>query len=221
MKNRIVLLLIVVLSLGGSYPALSHPGRTNSEGCHGGSKPWHCHPPKNQKPKQQPSLEELEPEQEPRNEKDYSPQPQPQPKKETNPKPEPKRQPKPSASVAPYNRKNWGFKSSTARRLLKCSRTEHVDHVVALKEAYDSGAAAWTNERKRLFANDRDNFMCLDGRLNMSKSDKDLAEWPRGDCALRVEIAKISIRVKAKYGLSIDEAELSALVNPCGTNAAK
>lgn len=124
----------------------------------------------------------------------------------------------PAASTG-YDRENWDYNSRTARRRLGCARSEHVDHIVALKEAYDSGASVWAPGRKEEFANDPINQMCLDGRLNMSKSDKDLAEWDGGDCELRKTIAMKSIEVKILYGLDIDpdewRANAEAILDDC------
>ena len=109
-----------------------------------------------------------------------------------------------------YDRDNWDYDSSAARERLGCSSSEHVDHIVALKEAYDSGASTWTGAEKRQFANDSFNLWCLDASTNISKSDHDLAEWSGGSCAQRKHIASVTIAVKATYGLSIDSAERRA-----------
>ena len=92
-----------------------------------------------------------------------------------------------------------------------CDSTEHVDHVVALKEAYDSGAATWTHVRKRQFANDRDNLWCLEASVNISKSDHDLGEWSGGTCQQRQYIATVTVDVKQSYSLTIDAAERVAI----------
>ena len=109
-----------------------------------------------------------------------------------------------------YDRDNWSYDSSAARARLGCARDEHVDHIVALKEAYDSGGSAWTFQRKREFANDPLNQWCLAARVNISKSDSDLAEWSGGTCEQRKFIAERTRQVKAKYSLSIDPAERAA-----------
>ena len=124
------------------------------------------------------------------------------------------RWPSSSSSTGPvvqgYNRDNWSYDSSAARARLGCSSDEHVDHIVALKEAYDSGAANWSNSRKRQFANDPLNQWCLEASLNQSKLDRDLAEWSGGSCQQRNHIARFTIAVKAKYSLSVDPAEQRA-----------
>lgn len=114
-----------------------------------------------------------------------------------------------------YDRDNWDYNSSAARKRLQCTSTEHVDHVVALKEAYDSGASNWSSSKKKRFANDPSNQMCLDAKINMSKSDHDLAEWGGGGCSLRKRIAQVTVEVKNAYNLEIDSAEQEAIENPC------
>ncbi len=110
-----------------------------------------------------------------------------------------------------YDRDNWSFDSSRARARLGCNSSEHVDHIVALKEAYDSGAAAWSSTRKAEFANDPANLWCLDASVNLSKSDGDLAEWAGGSCAQRKHIATVTQQVKHAYALSTDGAEQRAI----------
>ena len=125
----------------------------------------------------------------------------------------------PAEAVAPasagidsgYDRDNWDFRSRAARLELECSSSEHVDHIVALKEAYDSGAHAWTSDLKAKFANDLDNLWCLEASVNLSKSDGDLAEWSGGSCAVRKHIATVTLEVKAAYSLEIDAPEQQAI----------
>jgi hypothetical protein len=55
-----------------------------------------------------------------------------------------------------------------------------IDHVVALGEAWDSGAYAWSPERRERFANDLDvswELIEVSAAPNRSKSDKDPADW--------------------------------------------
>ena len=116
-----------------------------------------------------------------------------------------------SESASHYNRDHWDFNSSAARKRLNCTADEHVDHIVSLKEAFDSGASTWSLARKAKFANDPINQHCLGATLNLSKSDGDLAEWNGGDCALRKRIANITNEIKGEYGLETDPAEANAI----------
>ena len=115
-----------------------------------------------------------------------------------------------STSPVGYDRDKWDYSSSRARSRLGCDSGEHVDHIVALKEAYDSGASRWSHARKAQFANDPLNQWCLDASVNSSKSDGDLAEWRGGTCQQRRRIAAATQQVKRKYGLSTDSAETRA-----------
>tara|TARA_R110002124_G_scaffold40770_2_gene127022 strand:+ start:7291 stop:7731 length:441 start_codon:yes stop_codon:yes gene_type:complete len=45
----------------------------------------------------------------------------------------------------------------------------NIDHVVSLKDAYESGAASWSDSQKQTFANDRRNHVPSCGRVNSSK----------------------------------------------------
>ena len=89
-----------------------------------------------------------------------------------------------------------------------------IDHVVALKEAWDSGAKTWTAERRQAFANDLTtpfSLIAVSASSNRSKGDRDPAEWvpPRREywCQYAIEW----VGVKATWSLSVDPAEKAAL----------
>ncbi|MFE2829384.1 HNH endonuclease family protein [Streptomyces sp. NPDC059271] len=55
-----------------------------------------------------------------------------------------------------------------------------IDHMVPLAEAWDSGASAWTPERREAYANDLDadsSLVAVTARTNRSKADQDPADW--------------------------------------------
>ncbi len=87
-----------------------------------------------------------------------------------------------------------------------------IDHMVALAEAWDSGARSWTASRREAFANDLGDSRPLVGvtaSLNRSKGDQDVAEWlpPINHC----RYIKDWVIAKIRWGLSQDSAEKSAL----------
>ena len=89
-----------------------------------------------------------------------------------------------------------------------------IDHMVPLKEAHESGAANWSRERKRAYANDLDDpdtLIAVDRRLNRQKGAKDPAEWLPNNEAYQKEYAKAWVTVKLKWGLTADQRELAAL----------
>lgn len=88
-----------------------------------------------------------------------------------------------------------------------------IDHVVALAEAWDSGADTWTAAQREQFANDPTNLLAVSASANERKGDRDAAEWfpsrADADCLWSSTV----VRVKAHWGLSVDQAEHDALVN--------
>lgn len=89
-----------------------------------------------------------------------------------------------------------------------------IDHVVALAEAWDSGAGAWTAQRREAYANDQDaatSLVAVTARTNRSKADKDPAEWmpplPEAHCRYVGEWTATKLR----WGLSTDQTEADAL----------
>ncbi|NYI05088.1 HNH endonuclease family protein [Allostreptomyces psammosilenae] len=88
-----------------------------------------------------------------------------------------------------------------------------IDHVVALAEAWRSGAHAWTTTRRQAFANDLNiaQLIAVSGSSNQAKSDYDPSEWVPPRTAYHCTYAKNWIWVKYSYGLAVDSAEKSAL----------
>jgi len=91
-----------------------------------------------------------------------------------------------------------------------------IDHVVALAEAWDSGARAWTTTRGELFANDLDvpwTLIAVSGATNEAKADSDPADWLPPDPGAICPFVADWIAIKARWGLSVDTRELAALQN--------
>lgn len=93
-----------------------------------------------------------------------------------------------------------------------------VDHVVALSEAWGSGARDWSTAEREAFANDIDSpqLWIATTSVNSSKGDKDPAEWMPPNTAVRCDYVKAWIHVKYLYDLSVDSAEASALQSHLG-----
>ncbi len=91
-----------------------------------------------------------------------------------------------------------------------------IDHVVALKEAWDSGANAWDAARLEAFSNDVDDprtLRAVTGAVNQAKSDKDPSNWlPPAPDALCGYLADW-VSIKARWGLSMDESEHGRIRN--------
>lgn len=92
-----------------------------------------------------------------------------------------------------------------------------VDHVVALAEAWDSGADAWPLELRRAFANDPINLLVVSRSSNQSKGDKDAGEWRPPRREAWCVTATIMIHTKSRYGLTVDGAERDGLAAMAAT----
>ncbi|THV42848.1 HNH endonuclease family protein [Glycomyces buryatensis] len=94
-----------------------------------------------------------------------------------------------------------------------------IDHVVALKEAWTSGAWSWTTARRQSFANDISSpqLWIASTSVNSSKGDRDPAEWVPPVTSVRCNYAKAWINVKYRYGLSVNSAEKTALRSQLST----
>jgi len=91
-----------------------------------------------------------------------------------------------------------------------------IDHVVALSEAWKSGAHAWSSTRRLAFANDIGVSWALRAvtdNVNMSKGDRDPSSWiPLYRAAVCTYLVGW-VGVKLRWGLSVDAAEKSAISN--------
>jgi len=87
-----------------------------------------------------------------------------------------------------------------------------IDHVVALSNAWQTGAFKLSYDKRLSLANDPINLLAVKGRLNSQKSDGDAATWlpPRKD--IRCAYVAQQIVVKAKYGLWVTPPEKAAMV---------
>ena len=96
-------------------------------------------------------------------------------------------------------------------------RTEvDIDHVVALKEAWDSGAWSWSESLRTAFANDTSDqrtLIAVSSSSNRSKSDKDPSNWLPSLRGYVCTYVSNWISVKARWNLSMDQSEWGRLNN--------
>ena len=99
----------------------------------------------------------------------------------------------------------------------------NIDHVVSLKDAFDSGAFNWTLEQKKDFANDKENHVPSCYRINSSKGSatpKDFLRRSNDKKGLEYEIinfcdyVNIYFNIKKKYNLSFKNNDTD-LFNKC------
>ena len=100
----------------------------------------------------------------------------------------------------------------------------NIDHVVSLRDAYDSGGALWSISEKQTFANDRDNHVPSCAAVNRSKGASIPSDFLRRsndgkgldyEIVTFCEYVAIYHSVKQNYGLSFD-ANSKATFQSCG-----
>jgi len=86
-----------------------------------------------------------------------------------------------------------------------------IDHVVALSNAWQTGAAYFDKNTRLLIANDPINLLAVDAKLNRQKGDGDAATWLPPNKSIRCEYVARQVAVKAKYKLWVTEPEKVAI----------
>ncbi|MBF0808833.1 DUF1524 domain-containing protein [Rothia nasimurium] len=102
------------------------------------------------------------------------------------------------------------------------SATVQIDHVVALSDAWQTGAQQMDATTREAFANDPENLLAVHGPANQQKGDGDAATWLPSNTSYRCTYVGKQIQVKAKYGLWVKQAEKDAMqrvLSNCGAVA--
>ena len=89
-----------------------------------------------------------------------------------------------------------------------------IDHMVPLAESWDSGASAWTAQRREAYANDQGSaasLVAVTARSNRSKSDQDPAQWLPPAAEVHCRYAAEWVATKLRWSLAADETEVAAL----------
>jgi len=107
----------------------------------------------------------------------------------------------------PYSNKLIGFDLS------KSASTIDIDHVVALSNAWQTGAFQLTLTQRTNFANDPINLLAVDAKLNRQKGDGDAATWLPPYKSYRCTYVARQVSVKAKYKLWVTAPEKTAISN--------
>lgn len=97
------------------------------------------------------------------------------------------------------------------RRGPSTSADIQVDHVVALSDAWQTGAQALSTTQRQHFANDPLELLAVDGSANEQKGDGDAATWLPKNKAFRCSYIARQIAIKTKYHLWVTPAERAAM----------
>lgn len=86
-----------------------------------------------------------------------------------------------------------------------------IDHVVALSNAWQTGAQQLTQLQREQLANDPLELIAADGPTNQAKGDGDAATWLPPNKPFRCQYVARQIAVKQKYQLWVTVAEKEAM----------
>ncbi len=91
-----------------------------------------------------------------------------------------------------------------------------IDHMIPLKEAWDSGAWAWSTAKRQSFANDLTDarsLIAVTAGQNRSKSDRDPSNWLPPQTQYRCTYLAEWVAIKAHWKLSMDQSEFGRIKN--------
>jgi hypothetical protein len=91
-----------------------------------------------------------------------------------------------------------------------------IDHVVALGNAWATGAQQLTRRARIALANDPLNLLAVSASANRQKGDGDAATWLPSNKRYRCAYVARQVAVKAKYRLWVTRAEREAIVRVLG-----
>ncbi len=112
----------------------------------------------------------------------------------------------------PYTGKTIEFQRGS-----ETSSAIQIDHVVALSDAWQTGAQQLTRAVRVSLANDPLELLAVDGPSNQQKSDGDAATWLPSNKSFRCTYIARQIAVKQKYSLWVTQAEHDAMVRVLST----
>jgi hypothetical protein len=99
----------------------------------------------------------------------------------------------------------------TFKRGVRTSDAVQIDHVVALADAWQTGARTMSAATRRAYANDPLVLLAVSGPLNEQKGDGDAASWLPPDKAFRCTYVARQVAIKVRYHLWVTTPEKAAI----------
>ena len=110
----------------------------------------------------------------------------------------------------PYSGEQIDFRKEDASKV-------QIDHVVALENAWQSGAYNLTQTGREALANDPDNLLAVNGHDNMAKGSKSADQWMPPNSAYTCTYASKQVQIKNRYALTVTTPEKQALADALAT----
>lgn len=111
----------------------------------------------------------------------------------------------------------YGGKHVVFQRGGQTSKKVQIDHVVALADAWQSGAWKWEANQRERFANDPLNLLAVAGEENKAKGASAADEWLPPNRGFRCAYVARQIAVKNKWRLSVTAREKLAMARVIAT----
>jgi hypothetical protein len=102
----------------------------------------------------------------------------------------------------PYTGRDIGFNRDGGTDVLV-----QIDHVVALLDAWQTGAQQWDQAKRTRLANDPLHLLAIDGEANRKKKVSNVASWLPSNKDFRCDYVIRVVKGKAVYGLWMIQAE--------------
>lgn len=112
----------------------------------------------------------------------------------------------------PYTGKTINF-----QRGQDTSSAVQIDHIVALSNAWSTGAFELDEKTRYDMSQDPLNLVAVDGAANQEKSDQDASTWLPSNESFKCQYVARQISVKYKYHLWVTPAEKLAMKNTLAT----
>ena len=113
----------------------------------------------------------------------------------------------------PYTGKTINF-----TRGVETSSAVQIDHIVAVGDAWQTGAQQLSKDQRVQLYNDPLELLAVDGPSNEQKGDGDAATWLPPNKSFRCDYVARQIAVKQKYNLWVTSAEkdaMTSILNGC------
>ena len=104
----------------------------------------------------------------------------------------------------PYTNKTIHYERGPLSSLVQ------IDHVVALGDAWVTGASKWTPKRRLRYANDPAVLLAVSGAPNEAKGDSDASGW-LPTRSFRCRYVAVQISIKTEYHLWVTHDERAAM----------
>lgn len=95
------------------------------------------------------------------------------------------------------------------------ARRADIDHIVSLRDAWDSGASEWPSAQRAEFANDPGNLWAVAASVNRAKGDDEPQQWRPENPGAWCRYATAYAGMKQMRRLTISAVQRSALADMC------